>query len=44
LVVQVAATVTPCRRNADATVLDEHGHSCARGSAARLGGDVEGTH
>ena len=41
---EMAASVTPCRQNADATVLDEHGQACARGSAAGLGGDVEGTH
>jgi hypothetical protein len=39
----MAASVTPYRHAADATVLDEHGKACARGSATRLGGDVEGS-
>jgi hypothetical protein len=40
---EMAASVTPYRHAADATVLDEHGEARARGSAACLGGDVEGT-
>jgi hypothetical protein len=43
LVVEVAASVTPCRHPAGPTVLDEHRHAGARGSAAGLGGDVVGT-
>jgi hypothetical protein len=42
LVVEVAASVTPCRHPAGPTVLDEHRHARARGSAASLGGDVVG--
>jgi hypothetical protein len=42
LVVEVAASVTPCRHPAGPTVLDEHRHAGARGSAAGLGGDVVG--
>jgi hypothetical protein len=40
---QVAASVTPCRHDAGATVLDKHRQSNACGSAAGLGGDVGGT-
>jgi hypothetical protein len=40
---QVAATVTPCRHNADSTVLDMRRQRCAA-SAAYLGGDVGCTH
>jgi hypothetical protein len=41
-IVQVAASVTPCRHLAGPTVLNEHGQVCARWSAAGLGGDVVG--
>jgi hypothetical protein len=44
VIVEVAASVTPRRHNADSTVLDEHRQVGARGSAAGLGGDVVGTH
>jgi hypothetical protein len=44
LVVELATPVTPCRHDADTTVLDDHRRTCARGSAAYPGGDVEGTH
>jgi len=43
VIVEVAASVTSCRQDAGATVLDEHRQPCARGSAASLGGDVGGT-
>ena len=43
LVVEVAASVTPCRQDAGPTVLDEHRHVRARRSAASLRGDVVGT-
>jgi hypothetical protein len=43
LVMEVAASVTPCRHDAGPTVLDEHRQVGARGSAASLGGDVGGT-
>jgi hypothetical protein len=43
LVVEVAASVTPCRHDASPPVLDEHRQAGARGSAAGLGGDVVGT-
>jgi hypothetical protein len=43
LVVEVAASVTPCRHPAGATVLDKRRQSNACGSAASLGGDVGGT-
>ena len=43
-VVEMAAPITPCRHDANTTVLDEHGQTCARRSAARLDGDVEGTY
>jgi hypothetical protein len=39
----MAASVTPCRHDAGATVLDKHRHPPACGSAAGLGGDVGGT-
>jgi hypothetical protein len=42
-IVEMAASVTPYRHAADATVLDEHWDARARESAACLGGDVEGT-
>jgi hypothetical protein len=41
---QVAAAVTSRRHHAGATVLDQHRHPDACGSAAGLGGDVGGTH
>src|SRR5688500_11130937 len=40
---QVAASVTPRRHDADPTVLDERREPNARRSAAGLGGDVGGT-
>jgi hypothetical protein len=43
LVVEMAASVTPCRPDADPTVLEEHRHVRARESAASLRGDVVGT-
>jgi hypothetical protein len=42
-IVEMAASVTPYRHAADATVLGEHWDARACGSAACLGGDVEGT-
>jgi hypothetical protein len=42
-VVEVAASVTPCRHDAGAAVLDEHGQRRAGGSAAGRGGDVGGS-
>lgn len=41
---EMATSVTPCRLNAGATVLDEHRQACARGSAVNFGGDVECTY
>jgi hypothetical protein len=43
VIVPVAASVTPCRHDAGATVLDERRHVHAQLSAASLGGDVGGT-
>jgi len=43
VIVKMTASVTPCRHPTGATVLDEHRHAHARGSAAGLGGDVGGT-
>jgi hypothetical protein len=43
LVIQMAASVTPCRHHAGPTVLDKHRQPCACGSAASLGGDIAGT-
>ena len=43
LVMQVAASVTPCRHHAGPTVLDKRRQPNAGGSAASLGGDVGGT-
>ena len=42
-VIQVAASVTPCRHHAGPTVLDKRRQPNACGSAASLGGDVAGT-
>jgi len=42
-VVQVAASVTPCRHDTGSTVLDERWHVRVRASAADFGGDVLGT-
>jgi hypothetical protein len=42
-VVQVAASVTPCRHDTGSTVLDERWPVRAQSSAADFGGDVMGT-
>ena len=44
MVVEVTASVTPCRHNAGPTVLNEHRKACTRGPATVLGGDVVGTY
>jgi hypothetical protein len=41
---QVATTVTPCRHDADSTVLDMRRQRCAASAAACDGGDVGCTH
>lgn len=44
LVNKVAATVTPCRHNADPTVLDMRRQYCAASAATCYGGDVGCSH
>jgi hypothetical protein len=44
VIVEMAASVTPCRHDAGATVLDKRQYPNACGSAANLGGDIGGTH
>jgi hypothetical protein len=44
LVLEVAASVTPCRHDTGPTVLDEYRQGCTPGSATVLGGDVVGTY
>ena len=43
-VMQVATTVTPCRHNADSTVLDPRRQCCGASAARCHGGDVGCTH